>query len=360
MGCGVGLRTPLQCGLIAVLLAFCSASLAYDAGMPNPPARPTRVRCGVVVLDVIDVDDVNEAFEAELLLVATWNDPRLAFDAEAEGTSCKIYQGAYQFNEIFSGWWPQLLIINQVGGGDAEVVKVEVYPDGRVRYLEQRNARLETPMQLRAFPFDTQRLRAGMISFANPIDEVVLEVDPDYADATNELVRREQTVNVADWSLERLELTADETFLAAAGTPERYSRLVTTIQLKRRSWQLVWQMFFPLLVIVSMIWSIFWINIESLPDRLNVSFIGVLTIVAYQFVVIDHMPNNSYLTFTDALLLASFVAMAATIPQSLYIHRLVRKGKQNKAQRIDRICRWAFPLGYLLLLGVMSGWFLRA
>ena len=354
------LRTSLQCGLIAALLAVCSAATAYDAGMPNPPARPTRVRCGVVVLDVIDIDDVNEVFEAELLLVATWNDPRLAYDADAEGTTCKIYQGAYQFNEVFSGWWPQLLIINQVGGGEAEVVKVEVYPDGRVRYLEQRNARLETPMQLRAFPFDTQRLRAALISFANPLDEVVLEVDPDYADATNELVRREQSVNVADWSLERLELTADETFLAAGGRPERYSRLVTTIQLKRRSWQLVWQMFFPLLVIVSMIWSIFWINIESLPDRLNVSFIGVLTIVAYQFLVIDHMPNNSYLTFTDALLLASFVAMAATIPQSLYINRLVRKGRQNEAQRIDRICRWAFPLAYLVLLGAMASWFLRA
>lgn len=75
------------------------------------------------------------------------------------------------------------------------------------------------------------------------------------------------------------------------------------IQLERRSWQLVWQLLFPLVVIVSMIWSIFWIDPESLSDRLNVSFIGVLTIVAYQFVVIDHMPRMSHLTFTDALLL---------------------------------------------------------
>ena len=62
------------------------------------------------------------------------------------------------------------------------------------------------------------------------------------------------------------------------------SQIITTITFERRSWQLVWQMLFPMLLIVSMIWSIFWIDLESLADRLNISFIGVLTIVAYQFV----------------------------------------------------------------------------
>jgi hypothetical protein len=352
-------RQVFRVAIAAVLMGCGPAAFAYDAGMPNPPARPTRVRCGVVVLDVIDIDDVNEAFEAELMLVATWHDPRLAFDAAAEGTPRKIFQGAYQCNEVFRGWLPQFLIMNQAGGGAADVIKIEVDPDGRVRYSEARSALLETPMQLQAFPFDTQWLRIGMAPFGNPLDEVVLEVDQDYAETTNDLVRRNESIDVADWRLERLEMVADEVYVSAGGRQERYSRLLTTIQLRRRSWQLVWQMVFPLLVLVSMIWSIFWIDIESLPDRLNVSFIGVLTIVAYQFVVIDHMPNMSYLTFIDALLLNSFVAMAATIPQSLLIHRLVRKGKQAKAQKIDRICRWAFPLCYVISIAALAVWFLQ-
>lgn len=342
----------------AMLMASGPAARPFDAGMPPPPASPTRVRCGIVVIDVIDIDDVNEAFEAELMLVATWHDPRLAFDADTEGTPRKIFQGSYQCNELFRGWLPQFLIMNQAGGGTPDVMRIDIFPDGRVKYAEARSARLETPMQLQAFPFDTQRLRIGMASFGTSLDEVVLEVDQDYAESTNDLVRRNHNIDVADWSLERLEMTADEIFLTTGAGPERYSRLLTTIQLQRRSWQLVWQMVFPLLVLVSMIWSIFWIDIESLPDRLNVSFIGVLTIVAYQFVVIDHMPNMSYLTFIDALLLASFVAMAATIPQSLFIHRLVRKGRQASAQRIDRICRWAFPLCYAVSIAAIAVWFL--
>lgn len=350
--CGVVLA-----GWAAVIGAAATRAAALEPGMPNPPASPTIVRCAILVLDVIDIDDVNESFTAEIAVVANWHDPRLAFDAAAAGTDRKLFQGDYQFAEVFRGWWPQFLIVNEAGGGETHGIRLEVHPDGTVRYLEHRSVQLETPMQLHDFPFDTQRLRAVLVSFGDRADEVVFEVEDRYADTTDELVHRDQDVNVAGWDLQHLSMAVDETTLATATGRERFSRLVTTIQLRRRSWQFVWQMLFPLLVIVSMIWSIFWIDGTSLAERLNVSFIGVLTIVAYQFVVIEHMPRMSYLTFTDVLLLVSFVAMAATIPQSLAVHALVRRGAEGRARRIDRTCRWAFPLAYLLMVGGTAAWY---
>jgi hypothetical protein len=65
----------------------------------------------------------------------------------------------------------------------------------------------------------------------------------------------------------------------------------------------------------------------------------------------------SYLTFTDTVLLISFLMMAATIPQSLLIHSLVRKGKQQLARTIDRTCRWVFPLTYVALLAAAALWY---
>ena len=325
-----------------------------EAGTPNPPALPTRVQCAILIIDVVDIDDVDESFEAEIAVLATWQDPRLAFDAEAEGTAFKLFQGAFQFAEIFKGWWPQLVILNEVGRNDPNAVSLRVFPDGTVRYREQRHAVLETPMDLRDFPFDTQRLHAAMIPFGNTIDEVVLEVDERFANSTDDYVRREQDVNVAGWDLRHLHMIVDETSIAAGADRTRFSRLQTTITLKRRSWQLVWAMLFPLLILVSVVWSIFWVEIDALPDRLNISFIGVLTIVAYQFVVLEDLPRMSYLTFTDTVLLISFIIMALTVPQSLLIHSLVRKGKQQLARRIDRTCRWAFPVAYLALLAAAA------
>jgi len=332
-------------------------ALAIDAGMPNPPASPTVVKCSIIILDVVDIDDVNESFVAEIALTAEWEDPRLAFDAEAEGVERKIYQGDFQFAEIFTGWWPQLLLVNEVGPPDPNAVKIEVYPNGRVRYIDQHNAILETPMDLRDYPFDSQQLRAELVPFGDITSDVVLEVDEVYANATDDFVSRNSNVNVAGWILRGVTFETDETFLNEQTKDRRISRLVATIHLERRAWQLVWQMLFPLLVIVSMIWSIFWVDIDSLADRLNVAFVGVLTIVAYQFVVIDNMPRMSYLTLTDVILLISFVTMSLTIPQSLVIYGLVRKGEEARAQRIDHVCRWAFPLTYMALLAAVVAWY---
>ena len=350
-------RPHVMAACLAIAMLCCRTAQANEAGMPNPPASPTRVKCALLILDVIDIDDVNESLEVELALLATWQDPRLAFDAAEEGTPCKLYQGDFQFAEVFQGWWPQFLIVNQVGRGETSAVTVRVFPDGTVTYGEQRNATLETPMSLHDYPFDTQRLQMFLVPFGNTANEVVLEVDERYLGTTEDRVRHDSQVNVAGWDLQKLDMEADQAHLSVGDGLRTFSRIVTTVQFQRRSWQLVWQMLFPMLVIVSMIWSIFWIDIESLADRLNVSFIGILTIVAYQFVVMDNMPRMSYLTFTDTLLLVSFVTMSATIPQSLCIHSLVRQGRQRDAMAIDRVCRLLFPIVYALLIAATFTWY---
>ena len=332
---------------MAVGLVFCMpAAHAIDAGMPNPPAQPTIVKCGLFILDIVDIDDVNETFEAEIAIVANWDDPRLVFDPEEEGTDKKIFQGEFQFNEIFTGWWPQLVIINQIGRGDTNAIKISVLPDGKVTYLEQRNVRLETPMALYDYPFDIQNLRAFMIPFGNTSEEVVLEVDDRYRETTDSYAKRESTVNVAGWDFLKLNMDVDSTQIQLHEEAPMFSRMITTIVLERQSWQIVWVLLFPLVVLVSMAWSTFWLDPESISDRLNISFVGVLTIVAYQFVVIDNMPRNSYLTFTDTLLLVSFLITSLTIPHSLYVKSLTERNRTPMAHHFDKICRWAFPFAY--------------
>ena len=130
---------------VGLSLALAPCADAIDAGMPGPPSSPTEVMVGVFVADIIDLNEVNENFQLELILMATWHDPRLAFDAEKEGSGEKIFQGPYQFAEVFAGWWPQLLILNEVGRGDFNAVKITVYADGQVRYAEQTQCAARDP-----------------------------------------------------------------------------------------------------------------------------------------------------------------------------------------------------------------------
>ena len=337
---------------LLTVLAFTQQVAAIDPGMPNPPTSPTIVKVGIFLVDIVNLDEVNETFEAEFIIGAEWQDPRLAFDPIEAGSSEKLFQGAFQFDEAFTGWWPQLLIVNEIGTGDMNAVRLVVYADGRVRYLEQRNVTLETPMKLQQFPFDAQTLEARLISFGDYSDQVMLEVDERILGATEEYTKKNNGVNIAQWQFENLALTSSTADFRYYGGQKGFSEIDLAITLTRQSANFIWKVIFPLIVLVLLMWAVFWLEVDNLSERLNLAFIGVLTIVAYQFLIDGTMPRISYFTFTDAVLLYSFVIMCVAIFESLIVYSLYRAGHKPVAERIDLIAQWVFPVVYFAGLTV--------
>ena len=85
---------------------------------------------------------------------------------------------------------------------------------------------------------------------------------------------------------------------------------------------------------------------QSVTDRINILFIGILTVVAYYFVIQDNVPEISYLTLIDLFVILTFLILAASVIMTLIIGKLDQAGKVQLGNKIDRICRWAFPLSY--------------
>lgn len=356
------LFAPTKFSILTVLffgVIFASTVRAIDAGMPNPPSSPTEIKVGIFLADIIDMDEVEEAFEAEIILIAEWHDPRLAFDAASEGSDYKLFQGEFQFNELFTGWWPQLLIVNEIGSGDINALRITVHSDGTVRYKDQRNVTLETPMELQSFPFDVQTLQATIISFGDYSDQVKLVVDQSVLGATEEYAEVYHKVNIAQWDLLNLDLKAGISDYRYYGTKEELSAITLTITLERKPSNMIWKVMFPLVLLVSLMWAVFWMDIENLADRLNVAFIGILTIVAYQFLIDGNMPRISYFTFTDAVLLFSFIVMCLCVYESLIVNSLWKRGRRAAAEHIDRAAHWAFPVVYFLGLATCYFYYLR-
>jgi hypothetical protein len=325
---------------------------AIDAGMPNQPSSPTVVKVGVFLADILDLNEVNETFQIELVTLAEWDDPRLAFDPAVEGTETKLFQGQFQFNEVFAGWWPQFVIINEIGAGDISAIQIEVRADGRVRFLEARNVTLETPMKLQPFPFDRQTLEARMVAFGNNSQEVLLEVNEQMLGATEEHAMNNGRVNIAQWRLLNLDVKPGLSSQRYYGEARPVSELLFTITLQREWASIFWKVILPLIILVLLMWAIFWMEVDNLSDRLNVAFIGILTIVAYQFLIEGSMPRISYFTFTDTVLLYSFVVMCLSVLESLVLTSMCKAGHKAAAQRVDHVARWAFPLIYFAGLAV--------
>jgi hypothetical protein len=136
------------------------------------------------------------------------------------------------------------------------------------------------------------------------------------------------------------------------------STFVVSMDVERKSLFMIRLVVVPLLLIVMLSWSVFWMDQSSLGDRVSVSFIGILTVVAYQIILSETLPRISYMTLMNGFLNMSFFVVCASVVVSLRVGWLDRHGQSAAGDLIDRRCRWAFPVLYvgllLLIVGVTS------
>ncbi len=172
---------------MAFVGAMAAACCAWSAGpaaaepallsLPAPlrDGGPVIVQAGFNLRGINEIDDEAETFEFEGVLVLEWRDERQAFDPAVEGVNEKLYQGDYQFNEVFTGWFPQAVLMNESGLYEKHGVVLRVRPDGSLRLLETVNATAKADLDLRAYPFDRQRLEAVFEVLGFDESEVVLK-----------------------------------------------------------------------------------------------------------------------------------------------------------------------------------------
>jgi hypothetical protein len=329
---------------IPLLLVGAPAAMHAEPFQLGPPVDdgPVRVSVGFFLTDVNEIDEQRESFEFEAILTLKWRDPRQAFDSENVGAPFRIYQGDYQFAEVFDGWWPQLMLANESGGYDSQSVLLRIAPDGSVTLVQEINAHAEMPIQLRRFPFDRQDFEARFEVLGLGQDQVVLVPDPTTSGT------EEDGVDIAQWKLEGLSVDA-RTDHARYGDQHdgALSVFVATLDMARRPVHMLQIVVFPLTLLVVLTFSVFWMDRESLGDRMDISFIGILTVVAYQIIVSDATPGIAYFTLMSAFLYSTYVVLAIGVVENIVVSRFDRSGRPAMGDRLDRTCRWLVPLVFV-------------
>jgi len=321
----------------------------YPVALAPPMATgPLSVRARLDIGDINDLNDSEESFEFTGVMTLIWKDPRQAFDPAVEGVHEKIYTGNFQFDEISPGWYPQLVLVNESGLFETSGVMLRVQPDGTSTLIETVNAVAESKLYMRRFPFDSQRLEAvfQVLGFDN--HEVQLVAEAGTATAPHTLVQ------IPQWEVKGIGSSVQDRAAPYAGRSGVASTFVVTIDVQREPFYLMRLVIFPLMVIVLLSFTVFWMDRSSLGDRVSVSFIGILTAVAYLMVTGDQMPHIAYITLIHGFLNLSLIIMTLTVVVNLIVGALDHRGESERSNRIDHLCRWAFPLAYFCMLGVMT------
>lgn len=315
-------------------------------GLP-PGDRPVVVEARFTLRDINEIDDDAETFEFTGVLALTWRDPRQSFDPATAGGGEKVYQGAYQFNELSPAWYPQVLLANESGMFQKDGVVLRILPDGTSTLIETVDGVVEAKFDLRRLPLDAQVLDAVFEVVGFDDGEVRL-----VADAVREPAAAELTI--PQWELEGISVFARSRPAPELGAGRAVSQYVLRIDVLRHSFFLFRLIVLPLALIVALSWSVFWMDRSSLGDRMSISFVGILTAVAYQIVVADLLPDVSYITLLHAFLNVSFLLMAATVPINLIVGSYDKVGDHLRGDLVDRRCRWIFPVFYFASIALMA------
>jgi hypothetical protein len=362
----LGQRHIFFCATLAMLWLAAGASLSAAAnpraaGVPANPnsdlrqhpmggKTPVEVSVGLYVTNLISIDETRETFEVGGYLTAKWRDPRLALPPDRTSGGTNQPQAARQF-KTEELWTPPIEAANSVSHRTRSYL-LEADRNGVVTYTESFDAVLSNDFALKKFPFDTQALRFEFQPFLSSTSVIQFAGQP--LPVTG--IGAEQHTDLAAWRVRDLKYSTEK--VTGGGVAPGTKEALFQIVIERRSGFYIWKIFLPLLMLTLIPALVFWIDVKEFDWVLKVPMTMLLSMVAFEFAVARDLPRIGYVTFLDAVFLASFVFCFLCILEIAYVFLLQKGGRRPAAVRLHTAGKWAYPLTYLSVLLVLAYFFL--
>jgi len=314
---------------ISTLLVQASALLFQQGPLMSPDltppddGSPVRVEAGILLLDLMSVDGSDQSFRADAVVRLVWHDPRLA-DPNARGS---------RFAPSGQVWYPSVEIVNRRAIERTLPEQVRIDPDGTVTYAQRFVGSFSSPMDLREFPLDRQsfsiRMAVGRVD--SNVDIVPVPFEGGAA--------RSEQLSVSDWHMGEATIELRPVQL----TPQiQLVGLALTMEGKRAIRYYIVQVILPLMMIVTMAWTVFWIDPGVIPTRIGTVVTTMLTLIAYRFALASLVPRLPYLTRLDWFMLGSTSLILSTLLVVAASAYLKSQGNDAAVARIDRFGRVGF------------------
>src|ERR1700761_3203457 len=313
---------------------------------PTGGTTPVDVSLGLYVTNFVSIDETRETFEIGGYLTAKWMDWRLALPADQADT--QIAPRTFRLNQL---WTPPIASANSISHKTDQYF-LAADRNGLVTYVEHFDANLSNNFVLKKFPFDTQDLQFQIHPFISAASEIRFASEP----LPSTGISPEQHTQLAAWQImdvhyTREKITADHDVPATNGASFH-------IVVKRRSGFYIWKIFVPLLMLTMIPMVVFWIDVSQFDWILKIPMTMLLSMVAFGFTIARDLPRIGYLTFLDAVFLASFTFCFLCIFEIAAVFLLQQHGRRPLAVKLHTKGKWAYPLAYWALISALAIGFL--
>src|SRR5215471_8755526 len=162
----------------------------------------------------------------------------------------------------------------------------------------------------------------------------------------------ERFVELAQWKILGLKATEQRRKLGKTGN--YVSEIEIDLVVQRRYRYYVWKVFLPLLFMVAIAYSAFWIKITDYYTQISITLTAILTEIAFLFAISGSLPKVPYLTFIDAFFLVSFAFSSACIIELVAVHQSLEWSREERAARVRTISRILYPIIYVVVLVALA------
>src|SRR6267142_2938902 len=302
---------------------------------PNADSGPTQISVGIWVADISNIDSAQQNFTAELAVVLRWKDSRLAHTGKG------IVR--YPLEQI---WHPRVGIVNETNSVSRKMPdSVEVDPDGMVTSRQRYVGGFTQPLRLQSFPFDRQTFRVQLVAVRYQSNEVMFVPDQVWIhDGLKGAGGISPSVTLPDWTIEKWEL---KPLVYALAPHHQYSSYAFEFTASRNVEYYILKVILPLVLIVIMSWTVFWIQPSETGPQISVAITSMLTLIAYRFAIDSQLPRLPYMTRLDVFILTSTCLVFFSLIEVLITTILESNRQAERAKNIDRYCRIIFPVIFI-------------
>ena len=324
----------------------------------------------IVEADIIlkDIEVIQQSSKTDFTLDVhlKWQNEDLIFnlfrltDLPESNLQC-IYRKSSELDNILQKIWYPTYETEQTGASIEDIhyksllITNEPNKPFNFQLVQQINYQVNNESEFQKFPFDHISTYAQFL-----FQDVDLSTSPRY---DKDLVIKQGNEILYEWEIYDHDLSCCNTQAYGQGVTQQIDY---TFDLNRKYFYYVLKIILPVVFLVWLSFSVFYIRAIELESKLAVSMGSLLTLVAYNFVFGDDLPKLSYITILDAWILLSYLfaglSSMITIWSFFDYHRDKQTGTFNT---IDRKLRWIVPGSYHILMivlwwGIMYDWSLTS
>ncbi len=351
-------------------------TIDYDLGLILMEDGQADAAVTVKIRNISNINVKENHFEADLDIATTWQHHKLyqlvKDDLTVKDNDGKVTGYWYcifspeefekmQVGEVFSKPFNAIrkdktLIENkyQFYIGDMYYSKEALEKGDYDKYIEvtrkeEGNFTLSNKYNLKAFPFDRQILSIKILDPTRGIHSLNLRMD---SWTQLDLDEFKKNGEIVEWNI--IGTSAKYFNYFNPTEMDVYSGVQLLIEIQRDFEYYIYKVICPIVLILLVCWSVFWINPKEIESRLTITIVCLLSLIAYNFVIDEDLPKLSYLTIIDYIILLAYVF--ATIPNFLSIASFeLHRQRNNKWKKIDRASkRYGLPVFICLVFIIIS------